>query len=184
MYKALIPGLAVFLLAACTGTVIGGGTPYAGYDRNTVSFIASRGPIPVRTVGRAGNLTPLGTVRAVTERFRLPGDFVPATFVEASEEQRRGGFHLTFVFDPAETPDVRVVCGADAASIPTAPVAGEMRVVAAYCYRDEALNRVNARAPVLEPESAAFGTLLDEIALALFPVGDPNLNLDKRRRWN
>ncbi len=54
------------------------------------------------------------------------------------------GFHLTFVFDPERTPDVRTVCGPDPASIPTRAEVGKMRVVVGYCYRDEALNRVNA----------------------------------------
>lgn len=184
MLKPLFAISLALALAACTGTVIGGGTPYAGYDRDTVSHIASRGPIPIRTVGRLGDLTPLGTAEVVSERFRLPGDFTPATFSVATAAQTRDGFHLTFVFDPEQTPDVRAVCGPDAGSIPTATKPDRTRVVAAYCYRDEALNRVSARTPIAAPGTPAFGAFLDSIALALFPVSEPGLNLDKRRRSN
>ncbi len=169
-------------LSACTGTVVGGGTPYAGYDRDTVNYLVSRGPIRVRTVGQAGDLTPLGTLQAVTERFRLPGEFAPATFTEATDEQARDGFHVTFVFNPAVNPDVRRVCGSDPGAIATRPEAGELRVVAAYCYRDEALNRVNARTPTVDPKSSEFGAFLDSVSLALFPVREPGINIDKRRR--
>lgn len=183
MSKFILAGLVTLALAGCTGTIIGGGTPYGGYDRDTVSFIAARGPIPVRTVGHVGDLSAQDTLRAVTARFRLPGDFPPATFEAATEAQRLDGFHLTFVFDPERTPDVRTVCGPDPASIPTRAEVGKMRVVVGYCYRDEALNRVNARTPPVDPATPAFGAVLDQISMALFPVRDPNLNLDKRRRW-
>ncbi len=46
MSKFILAGLVTLALAGCTGTIIGGGTPYGGYDRDTVSFIAAWGADP------------------------------------------------------------------------------------------------------------------------------------------
>ena len=170
-------------LAACTGmTVVGGGFPYGSYSRDTVNYLAAQGPLAVRTVGTVGDMPAPATADAIVARFRLPGEFTPATFAVATPEQVARGYHLTFVINPDATPDVLTVCGPEAGAIPTHAAGAEMRIVAAYCYRDEALNRVIARAPAAAPDSAAFGALLDRVGLALFPYRDPSVNEGKRRR--
>ncbi|NQV81885.1 MAG: hypothetical protein HQ495_15115 [Alphaproteobacteria bacterium] len=180
--RAVAFGAVALALAGCTGTVVGGGFPSGSYNRDTVTYLAVTGPIPVRTIGNPYGGTQEALTQAVAEQFHLPGGFTPATFAPATPEATKKSYHLTFVFNPESPPDVRDVCGGEADQIPLKVAPGTLRIVAAYCYRDEAINRVSARAPATGPGSVAFATLLDQISLSLFPPSNPNIDPFWRRR--
>lgn len=186
MYRIAVHGVALgalaLALAACSDTVVGGGFPSGSYNRDTLTYLAVSGPVPVRTVGNPFSGTQEALTQAVADRFSLPGWFTPATFAPAAPDAPKKGYHVTFVFNPAAQPDVRDVCGDVPDQIPLQIEPGRLRVVAAYCYRDEAINRVSARAPLAEPGSAAFGALLDAIGFSLFPDPGPTFNPFPRRR--
>ena len=186
MFRILVRGVALgalgLTLAACSDIVVGGGFPAGSYNRDTITYLAVHGPIPVRTVGNPYDEPQAALTEAVADRFSLPGWFPAATFAPATPEATAMGYHVTFVFNPAVPPDMREVCGAAPDLIPLTVEPGTMRLVAAYCYRGEALNRVSARGPAVEPGSAEFGAMLDEISFALFPDPGPNFWLPSLRR--
>lgn len=168
---------ALLTLAGCAGQVqTGHGDVTPFYDRNVVWHAAKGGAFPLVVHGApSGGLAPGDAAAAVAREMRLPGWFAPTPFQPAPVASAPSGdWRLVLIFNPARPVSARETCG-DLGRIPVLDPAGETVVRAAFCTGDEAISDVTARAPAAPPGASSFRALLDQIAAALFPERNPNL---------
>jgi hypothetical protein len=162
------------LLPACgrAGSTIHGEQLQTFYHPALVSYVARDGHMPLAVYGepfRAGG----GAAAQLQRELRLPGGLAAVPFAATPAAQAGEGGRVVLVFDPAARVGGDAICRLRDA--PPGPSGAELRVLAAFCYGDEAASEI--RMTTARPSSAAdpaFRQAMQTMLARLLPLRAPN----------
>lgn len=177
-------------LAALAAAALGGcadqvrtshGDAATFYSRSLVIHAASGGVFPLVVHGNPFPDLPADqAAEAVAREMRLPGWFPQTPFALApAPGAPSGDYRLVLIFNPARPVGANEACG-DLRRIPLASPGPEIQARAAFCAGSDPASDAFGRAPAAPPGSLTFRQFLDQLALAVFPPYNPDLQDDDR----
>jgi hypothetical protein len=159
--------LGALLLVGCTPGRPGAGT--AGEDaRKALADSRSAGPILTIVQGNPFNMDEMRRDALVTNAMARGVAGLDVRFSALPSAAAAPEPHLVVILDPQSEPPPAEACGTPQ-SVPTTPASETLKILAAFCDHDRALNVVREEGPVSGPTDARFERLFWRTAAALFP---------------
>jgi hypothetical protein len=159
LYAVLLAGL----LAGCaTGT-----GPDASNDARRALAAADK-PVLMTLVGNPFEMDEARLSALVSSELARGITGMSAAFTSSAERAAAPEPHLAVVLNPVSEPARPALCLAPE-TIPTAPAAQQLQILAAFCRGDQVLNAARTAAVVSGPTDQRFRRLLWRTSTALFP---------------
>jgi hypothetical protein len=159
--------MGVLLLVGCTPGRPGAGT--AGEDaRKALTDSRSAGPILTVVQGNPFGMDEMRRDALVTDAMARGVAGLDVRFTAIPSAAAAPEPHLVVILNPQSEPPADQTCRAPQ-TVPTAPASNTLKVLAAFCEQDRALNVVREEDQVSGPTDARFQRLLWRTSGALFP---------------
>jgi hypothetical protein len=170
-----LPRFVFALLAGAALSACAGGTPVISYsyvvehyDPEMLGYPASRGGLYTEVVGNPFKADKAALDTRVTEAFEAAHFGPPLDFV-TEKPAADAAYHVVVLFNPARHANAARLCSsADRPQASRAP--GEVGVMAAFCSSGSRISSTVGRVGGAQgPDDPAFGRLLAQVGLSLFP---------------
>jgi hypothetical protein len=158
-YAAVLAGL----LAGCTS----GTGPDAANDPRRALAAADQ-PVLMTLVGNPFEMDEARLSALVSSELARGVTGMSTAFTSSAERAAAPEPHLVVMLNPVREPASAALCLAPE-TIPTAPADQQVRILAAFCRGDQALNATRTEAVVNGPTDQRFRRLLWRTSSALFP---------------
>ena len=166
-------------LAACADAVTVRPTYIGSYDPNMLTYQAGQGAMKIEIFGNPFSAPKSALDDAVTGAMSGSIFGRPVQFATAVPPENRSPYRVVLVVNPAKTLASDELCRKS--EYPTAGPAPTLRMEAAFCADGQALTATGGTvAGVQSADDPKFRTLVRQIALALFPIEDPNRDSEDR----
>lgn len=166
---ALIAGA----LAACADAVTVRPTYVGSYHPSMLTYQARQGAMKTEIFGNLFSAPKATLDNAVTGAMSGSIFGRPVQFATAVPPENRSPYRVVMVVNPAKSMASDELC--QTSDYPTGGPASTLRMEAAFCANGQALTATGGTvAGVQSADDPKFRTLVRQIALALFPVEDPN----------
>ena len=157
---------AVLLAGVLAGCASGTGPDAQNDPRRALA--AAEKPVLMTLVGNPFEMDEARLNALVGSELARGVTGMSTAFTSSAERAAAPEPHLVVVLNPVSEPVPAALCLAPE-TIPTAPAAQQLRVLAAFCRGDQALNAARTDAIVSGPTDQRFRRLLWRTSSALFP---------------
>ncbi len=178
--------IGIVSMAAGAAGCVGNGTVvqpvYIGsYDPGMLNYAAAQGGMPTEVVGNPFDAPKEQVDQAVANNMTGSHFGPELAFTTEVSPDSLSPYRVVMLFDPAPSARSYELCSDP--NQPRAPEAGRLRLMAAFCSSDTVITStagwISKPQRVTDP---AFGRLVRQIAIVLFPLRDPNQNNDREPR--
>lgn len=164
---------AAALLAGCAGQPIVHSAYLADdYEKEVLNYAAKQGGMLTEITGNPFAADSAALSREVTVAFEEAHFGVDLPFFTEAPEDYRSPYKVVVLFNPAPGVGAPAVCaGSDR---PVLPPEGRIKVLAVFCSAEQRVNSAyGSLAGATGPDDPAFGALMRQISLSIFPPQEP-----------
>ena len=174
--------VAGIMLAACGGGALKVRPPYVGsYDPGMLQYAVSKGAILTEVVGNPFDASKEEVDAAVTRSMTGATFGRMARFTTKVSPDNNSPYRVVVLLDPALGAQANRLCSDPGQ--PTAASSDRTRAMAAFCSSDTAITSIaGSTAKAQGIGDPAFGELIQRMTMDLFPIQDPGINHEGRRR--
>ena len=170
------------MLAACSADTVKVQPTYVGsYDPGMLQYAVSKGAILTEVVGNPFDV-PQEEVDAAVIRSMTGATFGRmARFTTKVSPDNNSPYRVVVLLDPAPRAQANRLCSNP--NQPTAASTDRIRAMAAFCSSDREITSISgSTAKAQETGDPAFSELIQRMTMDLFPIQDPGINHEGRRR--
>jgi hypothetical protein len=176
LQRIALTGAMAGAVAACAGGLINFSHVSDGYRPELLSYVAGTGGILTEVSGNPFEAPKAALERRVTESFEASHFGPDFPFFTEAPTGYRSPYRVVVLFSPAPHANGERLCSRP--DRPRAPAAkGAVRVLASLCSSDSRISTAaGSLAGVNGPDDPAFGRLMRQVSLNLFPSRSPDRN--------